>query len=93
MEIEFDSAKRAATLKHRGLDFSDAGAVFDGPTITMADDRADYGEERLITAGLLQERMVVVVWSERGGRRRIISMRKANEREQARYGPRLGRSR
>ena len=42
------------------------------------------------TAGLLQGRMVVLVWTPRGTARRIISMRKANEREIERLGPTLG---
>jgi uncharacterized DUF497 family protein len=36
--------------------------------------------------------MVVMVWTQRGQKRRIISLRKANDREQAFHGPRLGRS-
>jgi uncharacterized DUF497 family protein len=59
-------------------------------TFTREDDRADYGETRFITAGLLDGRMVVMVWTLRGEVRRVISMRKANEREQARYRSRLG---
>lgn len=90
MEIEFDDAKRDATLEHRGLDFARAAEVFAGVTFTQEDDRTDYGEARFITAGLLDQRMVVMVWTVRGGARRIISMRKANEREQARYQSRLG---
>ncbi|MFA6964449.1 BrnT family toxin [Bosea sp. (in: a-proteobacteria)] len=50
----------------------------------------DYGEERFVTIGILDGRMVVTVWTDRGDSRRIISMRKANEREQARYQSRLG---
>lgn len=52
----------------------------------QADDRRDYGEARLITVGFLHARMVVVVWTPRGTDRHVISMRKANEREKARYG-------
>jgi len=66
-----------------------AGEVFDGPTLTVADDRRDYGEARSISIGFLDGRMVVLVWTQRGARRRVISMRKANEREQAIYRPRL----
>ena len=58
----------------------------------MVDDRFDYGEERLLTIGLLAGRMVVVIWTRRGDERRIISMRKANDREQALYTGKLGRS-
>jgi len=86
MQIEFDEAKRAKTLQERGLDFGEAGAVFATATVTFADTRADYGEERFNTIGFLHGRMVVVAWTPRGAARRIISMRKANEREQARYG-------
>ena len=55
-----------------------------------ADDRFDYGEPRFITVGLLGARMVVVVWTPRGADRHVISTRKANEREQRRYGQQLG---
>lgn len=85
MHIEFDEAKRAVTLQERGLDFADAEAVFAGVNITFPDQRHDYGEERFNTVGLLHGRMVVVTWTPRGAARRIISMRKANEREQARF--------
>src|SRR5687767_9144166 len=44
MEISFDPAKRARTLSERGLDFADAARVFAGPTVTIEDDRQDYGE-------------------------------------------------
>ena len=89
MEIEFDPAKRQATLDHRGLDMARAGEVFDGATLTIEDDRADYGEPRFITIGKLEGRMVVLVWTPRADARRIISMRKANDREQKAYGHRL----
>ena len=90
MLIEFDSAKRAATLSARGLDMARAGVVFAGATLTVEDDRRDYGEDRFITIGFLDGTMVVLVWTPRDGAYRIISMRKANERERALYGPRLG---
>ncbi len=89
MKIEFDPDKRAMTLEHRGLDRAQTGEIFDGATLTIADERKDYGEERFITIGRLRGRMVVVVWTARGVARRIISLRKANDREQALYGPRL----
>ena len=85
MAIGFDSAKRAQTLADRGLDFADAWRVIDGVKYQFVDDRHDYGEERITTIGFLRERMVVVVWTQRGEDRHVISMRKANQREQARY--------
>jgi uncharacterized DUF497 family protein len=68
---------------------ADAGKVFDGATLTVEDDRKDYGEQRYITVGRLGGRMVVLVWTPRGEVRRIISLRKANGKEQKAYGPRL----
>lgn len=58
-------------------------------TLTVEDDRRDYGEDRLITIGFLNDVMVVLVWTPRDGAYRIISMRKANERERTLYTPRF----
>jgi len=85
MQIEFDSIKRNQTLTERGLDFARALDVFAGRHYTAEDLRFAYGERRFITVGLIDERMVLVVWTPRGEARRIISMRNANEREQTRY--------
>ena len=89
MKVTFDPAKRAATLADRGLDMADAECVFDGPHDTVEDDRDDYGEDRWITFGWLSGRLVVVIWTLRGTTRRIISLRKANDREQAKNKPSL----
>ena len=89
MEIEYPHLKRDATLATRGLDMARAGEIFDGDTLTVEDDREDYGETRFITIGFLDGRMVVMVWTQRGAARRIISLRKANEREQKTYARRF----
>jgi uncharacterized DUF497 family protein len=60
LEITFDPGKRALTLRHRGLDFARAAEVFAGRTATAVDDRRDYGETRLITAGRLDGRLVAM---------------------------------
>ena len=90
MDITFDPAKRNTALTERDLDFAEATEVFAGPVFERDDDRLDYGERRVITIGLLRGRMVVLVWTPRGTVRHIISMRKANDREQRRYKARLG---
>ena len=90
MRITFDPAKRAETLRRRRIDFLDADRVFAGLTYTIPDQRFPYPEERFITVGLLSGRVVIVVWAPTEDGRRIISMRKANAREQARYSHRLG---
>ena len=92
MPITFDPGKRDKTLTERGLDFADAAGVFAGLTETLPDERHDYGEARWQTYGLLGGRMVMLVWTERGEDRHIMSMRKCNEREQQRFGEQLGRS-
>jgi uncharacterized protein len=86
MKITFDPGKRGWTLRERGLDFAEASEVFAGPTFDQIDGRYDYGEVRVVTAGYLRGRMTIVVWTPRGGDRHIISMRKANAREQKAYG-------
>jgi uncharacterized DUF497 family protein len=90
VRIDFDPVKRLRTLEARGLDMARAEEVFEGPSLTFTDVRFAYGEERFVTVGFLSGRMVVLAWTERGNARRIISMRKANEREQERFGGRLG---
>ena len=90
MKIRYDPAKRARTLIERGLDFDDAIKVFADRTIDFADDRKDYGEARWLTFGRLRNRLVVIVWTPRQRARHIISMRKANGREQEKYGRQLG---
>jgi uncharacterized DUF497 family protein len=89
MDIEFDPAKRLATIANRGLDMADAAEVFADAVLTVADTRLDYGEDRFMTVGYLKGRMVIVIWTMRGTSRRIISLRKANEREQDAYRPPL----
>jgi uncharacterized DUF497 family protein len=89
MGVTFDEAKRQLTLQERGLDFAKAGAIWEGPTYTVPDQRREYAEDRFITYGMMAERQVVVVWTWRGEDRRIISLRKANEREQARFRQRM----
>jgi uncharacterized protein len=86
MAITFGPAKRDKTLNERGLDFAEAALVLDGPIWDFQDERTEYGEERITAIGFLSERMVVIVWTQRGEDRHIISMRKANDREQRKYG-------
>jgi uncharacterized DUF497 family protein len=81
MEIEFDEAKRSIILAERGLDLADAALVFEGDFLEFEDDRRDYGETRYRVWGYLRGRRVNLVWTERDGRRRIITMRHAHERE------------
>jgi uncharacterized DUF497 family protein len=90
VKITYDPAKRAKTLERRGLDFEDKAVVFAGPMFEFEDVRKDYGERRMVCYGVLASRLVVVGYMERGDARHIFSMRKANEREIARYTTLVG---
>ena len=90
MRLTFDPAKREKTLEERGLDFADAMVVFEGITVEVEDTRRDYGERRIICYGLLEGRLVVIAYTPRGAVRHVFSMRKANDREQARLTPYFG---
>lgn len=86
MDIEFDEDKRVQTLAMRGLDFRDAPLLFAGTSVTLLDDRRDYGEKRYLSYGWIGVRAVAVVWTPRGDRRRIISMRHMHEEEASDVG-------
>ena len=81
MKIEFDPTKREWTLRARGLDFADAGRIFDEYELTVEDERRDYGEDRFLTLGVLNDEVVACVWTERGDVRRITSLGKARKNE------------
>ena len=85
MNLEFNQDKRDKTLQERGLDFVRAAEVFAGIHFTGQDTRVGYAEDRFVTVGWLDTRLMVLVWTPRGEARRIISMRKANDREKAFY--------
>jgi uncharacterized protein len=89
MEIEFDEVKHRLILAERGLDMKDVARVFDGPHLNIEDVRKDYGEARFNTVGFLDGRMVMFAWTRRAEKLRVISLRKANAREQAAFGPSL----
>jgi uncharacterized protein len=81
----WDEAKREANLHKHGIDFAGVGALFEGYTVTMEDKRLGYGEQRFITFGALEGRLVAVVHTERAEAIRIISIRRATRREQKSY--------
>jgi uncharacterized DUF497 family protein len=84
----WDAEKSERNFEKHGLSFEDAEKVFSGPCVTFVDDRFDYEETRLITLGILEG--WVIVHTSREESTRIISMRKANAREQKIYQERLG---
>lgn len=85
MKFEWDEAKRRSNYKKHGLDFRDAEKVFQTPVVTAVDSRQEYGEERYISLGMLEDVVVVIVHTTRSEKTRIISMRKAKFRERQAY--------
>lgn len=85
MSFEWDEPKRLSNIRRHGVDFVDVFPLFDGDIAESVDHRFDYRETRIRCLGLVENRVYVVVYTWRGETRRIISARKANEREQRAY--------
>lgn len=86
MQFEWDSDKAAANVSRHGVSFELAMLVFlDNGRLIKLDERFDYGEERIITMGHVNNRLHVVVYTQTNDTIRIISARKANKRERKRY--------
>ncbi len=81
MDIELDDAKDAVNRRKHGISLIRAAELFERPFKEIEDLRADYGERRFIAYGTIEDRLFVCVYTWRGQRRRIISLRKANRRE------------
>lgn len=85
MKYEWDEAKNLVNIEKHGIDFDDAHELFEGDKLVIPDDRQDYGEKRMIAVGRINGRLVVGVYTQRGDTTRIISVRKANDREKERF--------
>ena len=83
-EYEWDEAKRRDTLEERRLDFAEV-ANFDWNNATLVPSNRG-GEERFIAYGYMGDRLHAVVFTMRGDVTRIISFRKASDREVSEYG-------
>ncbi len=85
MEIEFDPEKNDRNVRERGISFEQARDFEWDGALVWRDTRRDYSEERFIALGLIGERLHSLVFTVRGDAVRIISLRKANRREELRY--------
>ena len=77
----WDEPKRLKNVEDHGLDFVGCDAIWDNFTITREDTREDYGEKRLVTFGLLEGNVAVLVYTDRRKGPHIISLRKAKKYE------------
>jgi len=85
MDISFDPAKSERNVRERGFGFDRAAAFAFDTALIWIDDRVDYPETRYAALGLVEGRVHALVFAETGTGIRIISFRKANQREVARY--------
>ena len=87
MKYEWDERKNKSNIRKHGFDFADAPEIFDGPMLVRLDTRQEYGEDRWVGIGHIQNRVVVVVYLEKedGETMRIISLRKALSYEREEY--------
>ena len=85
-KLTWHEAKRQNSIVERGLDFADANQIFASVTFEYEDTRENYDEKRMVCFGYLFGRLTVVGYVQRDDGRHIFSMRKANAREQSKFG-------
>ncbi len=86
MKLEWDEAKNVSNVEKHGVDFNVAHELFENDRLIFPDNRKDYGEKQFIAVGYINKRLMVAVYTQRTSRIvRIISLRKANSREKARF--------
>ena len=84
-DVDYDPAKSAINVAKHGISLGDF-AGFDGDVTFIADERYDYGEHRVWAVGRIEGVGHVLVFTRRGETARLISLRRAHEKEMRRYG-------
>jgi len=77
--------KNQRNIEKHSIDFTDAVRIFERPTLTVVDNRRNYGEKRIAAMGTVEDVILYVVYTVRDGIWRIISARRANRRERKKY--------
>ncbi|MDQ7001479.1 MAG: BrnT family toxin [Ghiorsea sp.] len=85
MKYEWDEKKREHNRMTRNIDFTIASGFIWDEALTIEDTRSDYNESRFLSYAPIMDRLYAMIWTQRGGIRRIISLRKANKREVLQY--------
>jgi uncharacterized protein len=79
--ISFDEVKRSLNLEKHGIDLALCAVIFDAPMLTEEDSQDTYGEQRLRSLGWLNERVVMLVWTDRINGPHLISCRYGDKYE------------
>lgn len=85
IEIEYNPEKNRQNIKERGISFDTANSFEWDSALVVEDTRKDYGEPRYSAIGFIDDRLHVIVFTPRNDAIRVISLRKANNREVTRY--------
>lgn len=81
MKVICDAAKDAINKEKHGVSLTEAAFIDWDDALIWQDMRRNYGETRMIALAPIGERLYCVVYVDRENDRRIISLRKANQRE------------
>jgi uncharacterized DUF497 family protein len=85
VRIVFDPEKDATNLSKHGVSLAAAAELDWDAALAWIDDRADYGEQRIVALAPMGDRLFFVVFVDRVEARRVISLRRANRREVSHY--------
>jgi len=85
MLFEWYEQKRLENLGKHGIDFFDAKEIWQGEVLEVPSEQQEHGEQRYIAYGLLEGRVIAVVFTWRGDSRRLISARRARRHERQDY--------
>ena len=86
MKISFDKAKDEKNIEQRNLSFEMVVDLDWDNAVIFEDTRKDYGEQRFVAVGYIDDRLHVVIFTRREEIVRVISLRKANRKEVKKYG-------
>ncbi|MBM2815778.1 MAG: hypothetical protein HW421_2540 [Ignavibacteria bacterium] len=92
MDLEWDENKNAQNIKKHGIDFNNIADTFDTEMLIKRDERENYGEDRFIGIGKIKNIEIVIVWTKRDEKIRIISARQANKKERKSYNDKTNKN-
>ena len=86
MDFEWDETKNQTNIRKHGVSFETARRIFEGPVLSWLDVRRVYGEDRYISVGSIEAgALLVVAYTVRNRRVRLISARPASRKERQAY--------